>query len=298
MAESEATPDAGAVAAPEQQTDETKIAGKYADQATFETSLVEARKTLGLADLPADLPIIGENGVFRTLEAAEANYADLDKLINSRQPAKPAATAPADLAITKPEETGEETIEQVLAATGLDGEQLAQQFQEHGKLTADQYAALKKRGYSAALVDMTMRGLQAEAQAVMDRSTAAVTQAQQIAGGETQEQTLREWAAYNMPPDWLADWNQQVEQNPGRYPDMMALIKQKHTEAVGATNTRPLVGGSVPAGGASGFTSSLELQTAVKEAKTKHGDAWSQDPDLQARLKATPAHIRRGAPAR
>ncbi|HUU68970.1 MAG TPA: hypothetical protein VM186_05570, partial [Planctomycetota bacterium] len=132
MAESEATPAAGAVAAPEQQTDETKIAGKYADQAEFEKGFHEARKALGLAELPADRPLIGENGIFQTVEAAEANYADFDKLINSRQPAKPAATAPADLAITKPEETGEETIEQVLAATGLDGEQLAQQFQEHG----------------------------------------------------------------------------------------------------------------------------------------------------------------------
>ena len=294
----EATPEAGAVVAPEEQTGETKIAGKYADQAEFEKGFREARKTLGLAELPADRPLIGEGGIFETVQAAEANYADFDKLINSRQPAKPAAADPADLAIVKPEETGEETIEQVLAATGLDGEQLAQQFQEHGKLTADQYAALKKRGYSAALVDMTMRGLQAEAQAVMDRSTAAVTQAQQIAGGETQEQPLREWAAYNMDPAWLADWNQQEATNPGRYPDMMALIKQKHTEAVGASKAKPLVTGAVPAGGASGYTSSQELQTAVKAAKTNHGDAWSQDTELQARLKATPAHIRRGAPAR
>ena len=62
-------------APPPKPAEAQKFAGKYADEAAFRTGINEARKAGGLAPYGEKVKLIGEDGLYATREAAEADAA-------------------------------------------------------------------------------------------------------------------------------------------------------------------------------------------------------------------------------
>ena len=160
-----------------------KFAGKYEGEAAFRTGLNEARKAGGLAPYGEKVKLIGEDGVYATPELAEADYGRYTSLIKPATPASP--TNPKPLQIGG-ELTDEDGPEQILERAGLADKDVAEQFQKNGKLTDEQYAAIRKinPGYGKKIADEIVKGRIAIAQVSAMRLNTVIDEASKPFGGK------------------------------------------------------------------------------------------------------------------
>lgn len=162
-----------------------KFAGKYDGEAAFRTGINEARKAGGLAPYGEKVKLIGEDGVYATPELAEADYGKYTSLIQSKPAAPASPTNPKPLQIGG-ELTDEDGPEQILERAGLADKDVAEQFAKNGKLTDDQYAAIRKinPGYGKKIADEIVRGRIAIAQVSAMRLNSVIDEAAQPYGGK------------------------------------------------------------------------------------------------------------------
>lgn len=262
---------------------ETKFAGKYATEADLLKGVSEARKALGLN---SDIQ-------FSTIKDAEIAYRDYDAMINSRKKPEPKTEAkPTDSLGIKPGEQAPAAdedldIDGVLGKAGLKGDDLAAAFVKEGKLSDEQYAALKKVGYPRKVVDAIV-GSQV---AIMEtKVTTAKTKAIEIAGGEQQHEQLRAWAAKNMEPEWLQKYTDRIAKDPAAYVEMIEIVAAKHARQNGGGG-EVIQGTAASPSNPTAFATPTEMRQAIRESQKKFGD-WSKDAALMKRLAATPKSIK------
>lgn len=152
--------------------------GKFKNPEALETGYNNLRENMGLEKVDA---LVGEKGQYRDHLALDRAYLDLEKLQGSRKPAeKPGETKP-------PVDSGKLDIEThagdddsidvptIIERSGLKLEDLESQWNEHGALTDEQYAAIRKadpslknvsKGVLKAMVDQAAKGMILEAEAV------------------------------------------------------------------------------------------------------------------------------------
>lgn len=134
-----------------------------------------------------------------SMEAMAQSYTELEKMKSKATPETPATPPstekkPDDAKVTT-EATGLELakpaaelkgVAGVLAKAGLAGKEaeLAKQFQEHGSLTDEQYAAFEKVGRDREEVDAIAAGMLARAQSERAAMVKARDEALDIAGGQ------------------------------------------------------------------------------------------------------------------
>jgi hypothetical protein len=151
-------------------------------------------------------------------------------------------------------------VDEILTAAGLKADELGAQWATEGKLTDEQYAALKAKGIPKGVVNQHMQAAQLAYTTTMQT---AQSQATQIAGGEQQLETLRQWAASNMP-EYLKPLNEQVRTNPALYPQLMEGIKTAYSMKHGAGS---LVTGTSARPAASAFTGVKEFEQALSRVR-------------------------------
>lgn len=313
----EATPESG----------ENLLAGKYKSVEGLENGVREARKALGLPDLPTDQRLVGENGVYTSTDAAVVGYKDYQAMLNKMNgtPVNDAADPPGGNVTTQPTEAEHEARTQIerdklgieepaqptaadeqaktlIERAGLDREAVTKQLQEQGKLTDEQMQALVKAGngnISQADIDDYIEGQKAKAQLAQASIQNATTQAVEAAGGQEQHEHLRTWAGTNLKgKDSVFDAiNEAVDKDPSKYPDLIRYVAQQHKAAVGAGNSKPIVtgqGGNVTTT-EPGFRTPQEMHQAMDKAEKELG-SWTKDQALVERMKQTPKHIRTATP--
>ena len=309
----------GGGGAPEGGTDTTqatdqggeKFAGKYEGHDQALQGVNEARQKIGLDPIESNL--YGEGGVFADQKAAEQHYKDLTAIMRNNgkggdQQTDPKPDPPADAkgGEAKPEgETSVElggddatetpdnlTVEQVVEKAGLDMQTLGEQYEQHGKLTDEQYEALKK-------VDPTMTPRNVNqiaegrlAQAKMEQRQAEETKQSvfSMVGGEQAYQNLAQWAKQNLTQAEQQWYDQQVAGENVTQQSIegaVTWLKQKHANATGSSNAGHLANGDGSAGPTKPNTPK-EIKALLE--RSKRGDA-AADEELNKVDKATLARM-------
>jgi hypothetical protein len=228
--------------------DSSKFAGKYDTPEALEQGIVEARNKIGLAQIPDGTHIIGD--MYGDVTSAEMAYKDLESIIGKISAPKPptAAAEPADaetpLEIKEPVEGEELTVEQILSKADLDPQDLQSHWAEHGNLSDEQYAALKKQNYTKPMVDQYLRGQAAVTQMTVAAATDARQNAINLVGGENQMNNLLTQAVEMIPANQHEAFNARLK-DPGQVEGAVRELMQRHSELIQSGNARPLIEGTM-----------------------------------------------------
>ena len=192
-------------------------------------------------------------GAINHIEYGKA-HAALETQMHQSQPANEAPQ------ITAPPASENATVEQILVDTGLNEEQISQQWTQNGKLSDDQYAALANKGFNKNVVDTHMKAQTALSAFNSQKVQTAVKQAQGLVGGEQQLKNLITWAGSAITdPARLDRINKQLE-DPDQLEDAVKLLNAEHAAAVNAGTTQSLVTGDPAAPVNNGVYETLEEQ--------------------------------------
>lgn len=182
---------------------------------------------------------------FRGKKVADviSSYKSLESKLGAPKPAP--AAAPAIAPIEPPAPDDEAGMSTMLDRAGLKAEALAETWKSGGKLSDEQYAALKKVGVTRGMANEYLGMVHETADARQWRVDRAISEAESVAGGKQQLETLRQWAGSGgVATDRLARLNAQLKNDPGFYPDYIRLIATEHQTAVGAGKAQPIIGGN------------------------------------------------------
>lgn len=211
-----------------------KFAGKYENESTFRVGLNEARKAGGLEPFNDKVKLIGEDGMYPTPESAEKDYARYTSLIQNKPAAPASPTNPKPLQIGG-ELTDEDGPEQILERAGLADKDVAEQFTKNGKLTDEQYAAIRKinPGYGKKIADEIVRGRIAIAQVTAMKLNSVIDEASQPFGGkEAFDKFLRVTAPQFLSTEQQAAYSKMLN-DPATTVAAAQTLKTLHTAHLG-----------------------------------------------------------------
>lgn len=238
------------------------IAGKFKDEAAFNQGFDELAKKLGLEGLV--------RGDFENVDAKVAAYNKMQSELGKR-----AGKGPTKLEVNPADQADgiDVTINSVLAEAKLDGVELAKQWEEHGELTAEQYAAFDKIGLPKTLVNEVIHLRQIAAQHEGQQRLGAVEEAATMLGGKEQLETVLGWAAKNLGEDELADVNARLD-DAKRWKGAILELEARYTKAAGASGSRETIQGGGAAGGAGGpFETWDDYEKALDKSMSGKADA-------------------------
>ncbi|RMH28458.1 MAG: hypothetical protein D6692_05415 [Planctomycetota bacterium] len=305
----EATPDAGPDNAPAQ-PNERLFAGTFKNEEALLKGIREIRKKAGL-DTADDEVIVGENGLFPTVESAERHYTEMRSLVTRMAQSKsrddsPTIDAP-EPKIRAGERTNPESIEDVVSMAGFDLKSLGDHWSEHGSLPDDFVQSLKKNDVQITLTPRMVEQYMASAhQAHRARESALKAALITESGGEENYLNIISWAREHAsePVKRLFRIAANDDDDPiSATRPVFAIIKQEY-EAFNATrpDDQKPAGGVITGSGtrtvqaAEPFESHHQMVTAMNESVKAHGSV-ANDPEFARRFAATPAHIRNGMSA-
>lgn len=228
------------------------IAGKFADQAAFESGFRELAAKTGskMAD-----NLIGKGGQFETLDEGVAAYQAMERILSRKgtqivadtqeadQPDKPGDqdtpdSGPSDgmgLEIPEPQPLAEDAnLDDFVRSAGLDPAEIGQHFQQHGDISDEQYDQLKKHypGIPKGVFKQTIAALQIAGQ---QQRAAIRTNAVAIAGGEDQLEALLDFAGTHYDQATRSALTKQLN-DPQTYENALARIRLDRQVKVGSTN--------------------------------------------------------------
>lgn len=266
------------------------LAGKYQSPTALIEGLNNAREQAGLPRYNDAV----SRAMLEDIPAAEAEYRKMSSFMRQPAPAEgeqaegqqPPTTL--DALNIDPSSVEPADLQQFLDGKGLKGDELAQQYQAEGKLTDEQY---EKLGMPKAVVDEFLAGQAARAQVEVVNIQQTVNDALQIAGGQQGFQKLSQWAASSIPKDELGDPTSPAPgtinariQDPKQVKSVIYELIARQQQAVGSTNSRPLIGATANASTPTGGFTSLPEFLAANEKNIQSGGT---DAALRKRIQAT-----------
>lgn len=253
-------PNASGISTPPGNLAPRKLAGKYDTDEALYDGIRNARKALGLPDIAAEKKIVGKDGIYTDVNAAEAAYTDLAALISKKPPTPPpASTLPPD----------DETTEQALERAGLKGQEqaLADQWRQDGKLTDDQYAKLKAIGYSKASINAQMEAAQLKWEAGQRANSDIRSKLETVAGGKDQLDAAL-ITARSMPAARIADLNGRL-----KHPDLAEAAAREllafHHEKNGTAPPGSMITGGGAGGAPTGAPQTIDEFTRLVNLSIK-----------------------------
>lgn len=251
------------------------FAGKYHSPEDLESGFSELRTAMGLDKI--DTPLVGDKGLYRDHVALERGYKDL-AAIQSRgkpkdEPKPPAAPAP-DLNVD-PAKDDPIDVGKIISASGLDLAALETQYKANGKLTDEQYAAIRKAdpslanvktGVLKAMVDSAAKGMLLEAETVNQAKTALHDKLAAKVGVNREELSDRlKVMGASVPAAERAGINKALAD-----PELAELAVEKivayHRAATGAGD------GTIPGDGGAGATGAIRSYADLRKAITESDD--------------------------
>lgn len=252
---------------------ETLIAGKYKDQAAFETGIRELYKTRGIP-LAEGRELIGEKGRWSSVDEAETEY----KFLASHRLENGAENPLSD----------DDDLQGILKKAGIKAEDFTAKWSEGKKISDDHFAAIKKvapsmtRKLAEETVASIYKAQQIEAEQLARIQMDVKNRAISIAGGEEQLNTLLNHFAPTLPPAIIQDLQRRLDDPQlaeGAVQELATRYQNKH-----GTNAVPIVLGSGIPSGPGPITNASEL-ASVMEAR-RRGDKVAI-----ARFNATPKSV-------
>jgi hypothetical protein len=230
-------------------------------------------------------------GKYETVEDLEKAYQEAQRKITelSQQDAR-TAEQDAEIKIEQHGPFADRDVAGVLEAASLDGKQLAEQWENHGQLTDEQYEALKGIGYSRQVVDTFVAGQYSMQQSANATQQQMLASARDMVGGEAQLQNLYQWAANNYTPFQQEQLNQRLA-DPRTWQSALKEMMFDQSQATGTAQSRPLMDATeVAPPEPAGFTSTREVLMAFEAAR--HNGFMSDE--TKAKLARTPQHLLEG----
>lgn len=222
--------------------DDKKVwAGKYKTPVDLEKGYAELRKTAGLSEIKGKL--VGKDGHFVSYDALEQAYKDAETLHRKKpdhktdpEPKpKDDAKPDDDLNLESPKDE-DESVAALVKKAGLDAAELERQFLDNGKLTPEQYAAIRKvrPGLSNAIIDSIAQGMALRAKAEIDARRQIRTEIGTMLGCDADEVQARlSVMAASVPDDERPDLAQRLN-DPRRYKGAVRDILAFHAEKTGS----------------------------------------------------------------
>ncbi len=178
------------------------------------------------------------------------------------------------------------TIDAFVQSVGLDSSEISERFALKGALTPSQYEAFEKKGHiPRVMVDDYMRNVFENFQA---KATAETTKAHALVGGADRMTNLMAWAGQNLTPAERGDLQTRLN-NPATLVSAVSEVFGRQQLATSGAGAQPLVegGSGVGSGGAQGFRTQLEQQTAYNDPRYRVDTVYRAKVD--ARMAATNA---------
>ena len=253
----------------------TKLAGTFETPEALKQGLVEIHKKLFGDDaaIPTYADVAAEEKAYKAL------HSTLGKVTAPPKKEDPPVIKPGEdpLKIGAELDIGDDAdLDAVLKKAGLNGPDLATQWKKDGKLTDEQYAALKKVGYPPKIANTVMEGEVAKAENMIRVRLDIRSKGAAVVGGEAQLKNLDSWAAANMPKERLESLRKMVAADPAVYPEVISLMASAHKEAVGAGKATALITGD--SGGAPSYPKN------AKELADLQRRAFSGEDEAAARM--------------
>jgi hypothetical protein len=183
-------------------------------------------------------------------------------------PADPATPAP--LAIPNPPA---ETPEAAAQAAGLDVKVLVQKIAKDGDISAEDYAALAKAGYTEPLAKSYVESVKIAAQAQIEK---AATEARAYIGGEAAATELMTWAASNLPDADKARLNEMLAGPSWR--DAVDIIKTRQQAASKTAGEPNLVNGNSATQQTAGYRARAEMVADMQNPE------YAKNPEFRDRV--------------
>lgn len=207
------------------------------------------------------------------------------KLSGNSQQQQPAQGQQSALSIAAQEPSDEADLPAFIQSVGLKQADIAAQWEEHGELTPDQYAAFRKKGVPKSAVNHM---LTLEAQNRSFVAERVMSEARAAAGGEQQLNNLLAWARQ---PNALSDDDratyEALRSNPKTTRAAVEWLNAKYVNAAGAGGSRAHIeGGSAQGGGAMAFRTQAEYIEARNHPDYRPGTPHYQK--TQARFAVSP----------
>lgn len=218
------------------------------------------------------------------VEGLSKSYAELEKARSGKpvvEPPKPSGEQkpkePAQGEQPKPEgeqKPKEPAQGEQVVIPGVTQEQTTKYWEElsKGNLSEASYGELAKAGYPKAMVDLYIRGLQAD----QAEGVNFASDVKKIAGGEEGYAVMTDWMANNMPAEEVAEYNKVM--NSGNKLAIKAAIETVHQRYTKDTGVAPnlLSGGNTPPAG-DVFRSQSEITAAMRDPRYKKDAAYRAD---------------------
>ena len=171
-----------------------------------------------------------------------------------------------------------DAADEALKGTGLELTAFETEFAETGALSPESYEKLSKAGIPKAMVDQYIAGQQAMATQYQAEAHAQV-------GGAESYTAMVGWAAANLSDADKAAFNNAVDQGGSNAKLAIAGLNAQFKAAQGTNPT--LLNGFAPSGASdvSGFRSTAELTTAMRDPRYAKDSAYRKD--VEARLAAS-----------
>lgn len=255
-----------------------KFAGKYDTPEAFEKGFREGSAKAGFG-ISEKAKLYGDGGVFADIKAAEDAYKNIERMITAKgQSSGTTTTTTQNASVPLPQEQvvdDDADLDAIIKKAGLSSGDIGRAFLENGKLTEDQYAAIKKAmpGATKKVID-TVIG--AQAQAAKAKWQDSIGKAQQIAGGDSELKNLMQWAKGNIDAATLEPLTQQASKNPDFYPGFVKFIANEYAAKNGTKPVGNGVGPRAPVGNAPAITTRAEYRDLLARVEKRDPEAIAQ----------------------
>ncbi len=167
------------------------------------------------------------------------------------------------------EERAQAAEEAVEAAEGVDMESLSKQYFEEGGLTDESYEALEKAGIPRQVVQEYIEGQEARASQHQEKALEAV-------GGEQEFSKISEWAASNLDPKQIEQYNAAVDSgDAGRMQEAVKALAYEYSRA--RPSEPNLLGGGNGSGVGDRYESVAQLTEAMSDSRYHADPAYRKE---------------------
>ena len=219
------------------------MADKFINQDKIDTDPEEKLPVVAMPDNGQEKFYNAETGEYDWQNHAKELEYRLSK--DDKQEASELTDAERDEALATPEYQAQDIVQRA----GLDAAELKGQLEADGDLSEEAYAALEKQGLRRDIVELYVDNMNY-------RREQQTAEALEYAGGETEWNSLAQWAASNLPTDEGQRYNELLAT-----PEWKVAIDALKVRRSSANNEPNMInGGNSQVGGQFGYRSRAEMK--------------------------------------
>lgn len=184
-------------------------------------------------------------GKFKTPEDLEKAYTEAQRALTRKSQEAAEAKKGQEFIPDKPEEPEISDVNTLVSKSGLDPNELADYYNEHGDLSDEHIAALQKASnLPAGVIRDAAAGLAARAQQAASAYQAEYAKAADAVGGEERLGDLVQWAQNNLSQTEINFMNESINKDPSQLSTFADALQAKYNRETGTTPRQDLASAS------------------------------------------------------